>query len=104
MFCLRGGEEHRSLKLSQLKRSGEKYVYYENVSKNRNGSFTQLHVNSKIVPLYPNQALGERCPVHVLDKYISKLPQKAKDEDLFYMRPLDSTPVDTDAPWYWRKL
>lgn len=30
------------LQLSQLKRFEDKYVYYENVSKNRNGSFKQL--------------------------------------------------------------
>ena len=28
MFCLRGGQEHRGLRLSQLKRFN-KYVYYE---------------------------------------------------------------------------
>ena len=50
MFCLRGGQEHRGLQLSQLKRFDDKYVYYENVSKNRNGSFKQLHVRSKAVP------------------------------------------------------
>ena len=83
MFCLRGGEEHRFLKLSQLKRTDEKYVYYENVSKNRNGSFTQLHVQSKIVPLYPNEAMGDCCPVSILE-----ITQKG---DLFYMRPLQLT-------------
>ena len=34
LFCLRGGEEHRNLKLSQLKRTGEGYIYTENASKN----------------------------------------------------------------------
>lgn len=38
-FCLRGGEEHRSLKISQLKRefNPNRYVYTENLSKNRSG-------------------------------------------------------------------
>ena len=39
MFCLRGGQEHRGLQLSQLKRFKDRYVYYENTSKNRNGTF-----------------------------------------------------------------
>ena len=54
MFCLRGGVEHRALKLSQLKRmdSPDRYIYYENVSKNHNGSFKQLHIKSKVVPLF----------------------------------------------------
>ena len=34
--CLRGGKEHKALKLSQLQRDSNKYVYHENV---RNGSF-----------------------------------------------------------------
>ena len=36
-FCLRGGEEHGSLKISQMKRSNDAYVYTENGSKNRSG-------------------------------------------------------------------
>ena len=100
MFCLRGGQEHRFLKLSQLKRTEDKYVYYENVSKNRNGSFKQLHVQSKVVPVYPNPEIGDKCPVFILDKYISKLPQKIKDEDVFYARALEKVPPSEDAPWY----
>jgi hypothetical protein len=100
MFCLRGGQEHRFLKLSQIKRTNDKYIYYENVSKNRNGSYTQLHIRSKTVPLYPNPELGNRCPVSILDKYISKLPQIARDKDIFYARPLQKIPIDEDAPWY----
>ena len=44
MLCLRGGMEHRSLKLSQLerRRQPDHYIYNENVSKNRNGSFKRL--------------------------------------------------------------
>ena len=38
-FCLRGGQEHRDLKLSQLERLSDpdRYVYRENSSKNRQG-------------------------------------------------------------------
>ena len=73
-FCLRGGQEHRSLKISQLKRMEDHYVYYENVSKNCNGSFRKLHVKSKVALLYSVPEAGERCPVKILDKYISRLP------------------------------
>ena len=38
MFCLRGGQEQRGLQLSQLKRLEDRYVCYENTSKNRNGT------------------------------------------------------------------
>ena len=30
-----------------------KYVYYENKSKNRNGTSKQLRVKNKVVPLHP---------------------------------------------------
>ena len=68
MFCLRGGVEHRVLKLSQLKRmdSPNRYIYYENVSKNHNGSFKQLHVKSKVVPLFACPEAGDWCPVKIL--------------------------------------
>jgi hypothetical protein len=54
MLCLRGGVEHRALKLSQLQRrtQPDHYIYSENVSKNRNGSFKQLHIKNKTVCLF----------------------------------------------------
>ena len=102
MFCLRGGEEHRALKLSQVRRmtDPDRYVYTENVSKNRNGSFKHLHVKNKIVPVSACPAAGERCPVHILDLYISKLPPQAFEKDLFYVRPLEETPTDPTSPWF----
>ena len=99
MFCLRGGQEHRNLQLSQLKRSEDKYVYYENGSKNRNGTFRQLRVKNKVVPLYACPELGNKCPVAILDKYIAKLPPAAKEKELFYCRPLEK-PKNPSKPWY----
>ena len=102
MFCLRGGVEHRALKLSLLKRmhSPDRYVYYENVSKNHNGSFKQLHIKSKLVLLFACAEAGERCPVSIFEKYISKLQQDAISRDLFYVRPLEIIPTDPSLPWY----
>jgi len=77
----------------------------ENVSKNRNGSFKQLHVKSKIVPVFACPAAGERCPFHILDTYISKLPPQAFEKDLFYVRPLEAAPptlpVHGTVPFLW---
>ena len=86
MFSLRGGVEHRKLKLSQLKRNydPDHYVHCENVSKTNSGSFRKLHI----------------CPVYILDTYLSKLPPKAHESDLFYLRPLSEAPSDASAPWY----
>ena len=48
VFCLRGGKEHRNLKISQFIRHFEPdhYVYTENGSKNRSGSLKQMQVES----------------------------------------------------------
>ena len=83
MFSLRGGVEHRNLKLSQLTRNHDPdhYIYQENVSNTNSGSFKKLHIKGKVVPIYASPHLGERCPVYVLDTYLSKLPQKAIECD-----------------------
>ena len=62
-FCLRGGAEHRELKLSQLEvqvsSNGVKcLVYREHGSKNHQGLTQQLHLNNKIVHHYADDSLG----------------------------------------------
>ena len=75
------------------------------MSKNRNGTFKQLHVPNKIVPLYTCRCpeAGEHCPVHILDMYtciyISNLPKEALADDIFF-RPLENVPTDSMSPWY----
>lgn len=78
----------------------DQYVYHENVSKNNNGPFKKIHVKKKVVPIYACPEVGERSPVNILDKYISKLPSYAIEHDLFYLRPLQAVPADQKAPWY----
>ena len=84
-FYLRGGKEHRALKLSQIVRhhNPAHYVYTENGSKNHSGSFNQLHVESKSVPVLACAEAGVHCHVAILDKYISKLPPFAFEKDVF---------------------
>ena len=100
-FYLRGGEEHRQLHLSQLKRFSDPdhYVYYENCSKNRAGTFRQKH---KVVPVYCTcvEISKERCHVHLLDLYLQKLPNAALELDTFYMRPLCAAPSDPQRLWF----
>ena len=50
--------------------------------------------------LQPCPEVGERCPVFILDTYLSRLPPKARENDLFYLRPLSEAPSDVSAPWY----
>ncbi len=90
-FCLRGGEEHRGLKLSQLKRTKTGYTYTENASKNRAGGIAQLRLENKVVDIVASDEATDRCHCRLLDQYISKLPEKAKSQDLFYVRPIDTS-------------
>ena len=107
-FCLRGGQEHRELKLSQLKRDVVSlqgsmkvcYTYTEHGSKNRSGGLKQLKMENKIVRQYESENT-ERCHVLLLDKYIQKLPAEAKQKDLFYMKPKSAAPNDSLAPWFY---
>ncbi len=101
-FCLRGGQEHRELSLSQLERlqNPARYVYRENASKNKQGGIRQIKLEHKVVTITANPSVAERCPVYILDQYISKLPAKAKEKDLFYCRPLENVPKDPSAPWF----
>ena len=101
-FCLRGGEECRQLKVSQIRRmyKPDSYIYYEYVSKNRQGTFRQQHLSCKEVPIYACSRAGDRCHVRLLDLYLQNLPPEAIEKDIFYVRPLDKIPSDPSAPWY----
>ena len=106
-FCLRGGIEHRELKLSQFTRevvtvNGKKlvrYTYTECGSKNRSGGLKQLNQVNKIVHQYESEDIP-RCHVLLLDKYFAKLPAEAKAKDIFYMKPKTAQPKDPCAPWF----
>lgn len=60
MSCLRGGDEHRELKFSQLKRVSNGYIYTENDSRNRTGGVAQMRLENKSVPSYAAKEAGER--------------------------------------------
>ena len=102
-FCLRGGQEHRELKISQLTWVScpqEGYIYTENASKNQSGGFAQLSVEHKVVPVYASTAGPERCHIQILDLYLSKLPTEAIQANNFYVRPLRCVPKIASKPWF----
>ena len=105
-FHLRGGQEHRFLCISQLQRLSNpaRYVYVENGSKNRSGGLNDRFTN-KVVPIYSNPSSGNRDHVFLLDNYLSKIPQAARQLDIFYLRPvsLDSELVTTTDIWYGKQ-
>ena len=63
------------------------------------GGIKQLKQENKAVHQYKS-ACVERCHVHLLDKYISKLPPEAREKDIFYLKPRANVPQDPMAPWY----
>ena len=73
-------------------------MYTEHGSKNRNSGFFQLHVDNKEVSIFKNPSAGQRCLVSLLDVYLSKLREKAKEADIFYCRPLEK--FTDNGPWY----
>ena len=94
-LCLRGGDEHRSLKLSQFvvktvenpsatNKTIKCLTYNEHGSKNRPGSTHQVYLSNKEVIHYANSSLGENCFVHISELNVSKLPSKAIEKDRFY--------------------
>ena len=99
-LLLRGGAEHRNLKLSQFTKFSDHYIYTENASKYRQGGLAQLRMENKTVPIYSSVDAGERCHVHILDMYIKKLPEDVIRNDYFYARPLLKIPSDPDEPWF----
>ena len=107
-FCLCGGQEQRGLKLSQITKSVESvggadvscYTYREFGSKNRQGGFSSLNSDNKVVKQCENISGNGPCHVKILDIYLSKLPKKAKENDIFYLTPLLKKPLDDTKPWY----
>ena len=92
----------RSLGISQIKRfqDPDRYIYTENVPKTNSGTFKKLHVSTKVVTVFACPEVGERCAVYLLDLYLSKLPNKAFEQDVFYLSPLENIPSDPAKPWY----
>ena len=84
-FCLRGGADHRNLKLSQFKKEtstidGKEipcYIYSEFGSKNNQGGLASLNKSNKIMRQYASDS--ERCHVKILDKYFKSLPSTDND-------------------------
>ena len=112
---LRGGQEHRELKISQLNFKSipdpeypgvdTKCVdYNEHGSKNRPGGRHQLNLANKVVVHYSRPELGTRCHVYLLRLNLSKLPEIAFQRDIFYWKPLDKVPDAPDQPWYSKSV
>ena len=81
VLILRGGREHRKLRLSQFcfgNENGKAYVQFaETGSKNRSESYKD-NTSNKVIRHYADSSLGNKCYHHVLS--ISKRYLKIKKE------------------------
>ena len=109
-FCLRGGEEHCQIKLSQFevkemphptekRKMIKALTYAEHGSKNRQGLVHQVHLENEVITRYANPLLGESCFVHLSELYVSLLSQEAKHKDLFYCKPRNG--LKEGKYWYF---
>ena len=99
-FLLRGGEEHRELKISQFHFRNEVIdpenpdhmiscvEYREHGSKNRPGERHQLNLENKVVVQYEPPELGEWCQFLSSKTVFDKLPPivllEAKSKSTFF--------------------
>ena len=97
VFCLRGGQQQRDLKISQFVCSTDPdcYMYVENGLKNRSG--VNAKETNKVVLVYASPSTHPCCLDYLLDLYLSKLPAGSKERDL-YLRPAAKVPADPIAP------
>ena len=75
--------------------------YTEFGSKNHPGGRHQLNLTNKIILHYfvcPH--VGERCHVHVLKDYLSKLPKCAFGRDIFYWKECSNQNISKTDAWY----
>ena len=95
-------EEQNSEIISQIKRetNPDRCVYTENVTKNSNGTLKQLRIKNKAVSLFGCPEAGDRCPVHILDQYLSRLPEEAFTNGIFIVRPLEKVPDNPSSSWF----
>ena len=70
------------------------------MSKTSNGTYKSLHLKNKVVALYSCPESGEHCPVLVFNKYFSKLPPQAIENDILFVRPLEIIQNHPATPWY----
>uniref|UniRef100_A0A1X7VAL7 ZMYM2-like/QRICH1 C-terminal domain-containing protein n=1 Tax=Amphimedon queenslandica TaxID=400682 RepID=A0A1X7VAL7_AMPQE len=84
----------------QRKGNPDRYIYTKNSSKNEQGGLKQVRLDYKVVTVVANSKIGDRCPVYILHNYISKLPDKAQEMDLFYCRVYPKLPKNPNDPRY----
>ena len=98
-FGLRGGDEHRSLSVSQftIKRPEGELPYIEfaeKIGKTFKGGLAQRKATPNIKRFYANVDQPDRCHVQLFTKFLEVRP---KNTDVFYLQPIRKIKQDV---WY----
>ena len=89
---IRGGHEHRQLKLSQFQVLEDRVVFTQQDA-------TDTRKNKSLVH-HANPSAGHRCYVNVMRTYVSRLPESTRQGDSFYYRPKVMLPSNPEEPWF----
>ena len=103
-FGLRGGQEHRNLKLSNFTfkqdSDGRDYILYtECISKAYTGGLKHMHVQPHSTRAYAIPIDQTQCIFTIMRKYISLCEETSLSES-FYLRPLLKP---TEKMWYGKQ-
>ena len=104
-FALRGGDEHKSLKIDDIQVrvdpvSKIKFLQYTcNKQKNNQGGIAERKRKPKVVKVYANHANYQRCAVRLFEKYKDVRPSdNPKCSTDLYLRPLAK--FGLVGPWF----
>ena len=89
---IRGGHEHRQLKLSQFQVLEDKVIFTQQDASDTRRNKSLVH--------HANPSAGLRCYVNVMRTYISRLPESTRQSDSFYYRPKVMLPSNPEEPWF----
>jgi len=90
-FAVRGGDEHRNLKMEQFHIESNpgglrKLVYKENVTKTFSGGLKHRRIEANVKEHHENITCPEKCHVRIYEKYLSMRPPNS--DHSFYLKPL----------------
>lgn len=103
-FCIRGGQEQRDLKTFQVCPVNTTPIATPTSRMDRKtltGHFGSSRSSNKVVTIYAqSDNLPPKCLFYLLDFYFLKFPRPHNTLDFLYLKPLQQTPADTEAPWF----
>ena len=106
--CLRAVEEHYQLRRDSVKEPGQlsfvtnprgvRCILYQedSITKTHDGGLKDMRRDRKTVWIYPHKTDINRCPVRLIEKYLSLCPKNCKKSN-FYLQSLQRI---TPQQWY----